>query len=305
MAIDGEMMQQLMFPIFSVTESSAPAESSKTGARGDQKPEANPPKRNTKKPEKALIQRPKTKLLENALRQELGPHTRLAIVDTRTTLLSQSEKKGIRTVRVHQLFLDAEPSFFPIIARYLRTGSKTCGAQIDHFIESQSHVLEHHVAPLPPNAHIGETCDLQPIFNDLNEIYFENQVRAELAWGQTGQFRGKKRRSIILGSYDSRAHRITIHPALDQEWVPRLCIARVVHHEMLHAVYPERKSPSGRRILHGPEFKRAEALFKDAKEADQWLDRNLDQLLRYRNSNSKSGRKAGQRSVRKKRQNQA
>ncbi len=229
---------------------------------------------------------PKSKQLEAAIQKEIGRKTRVVIVDNRSTLLSQSKKNGWTTVRVHQLFLDADAQFFKILAKYLNTGQKSAGQEIDAFIASRSHFLDHHISALADNAHIGAHHDLKTTFDRLNEIYFSSAVQAELAWGQIGSFRGRKRRSIILGSYDSRAARITMHPALDQAQVPKICVARVLHHEMLHAVFPERKSTSGRRILHGTEFKRAEALFMDAKEADQWLDTNLDQLLRYRNSDA-------------------
>jgi hypothetical protein len=227
---------------------------------------------------------PKSKLLEAAIRKELGRKTRIVIVDNRCTLLSQSKKNGWTTVRVHQLFLDADVLFFKTLAKYLRTGQKAAGKQIDAYIESRSHLLDHHISALAEDAHLGTHHDLKQIYDQLNQNYFSSAIQAELAWGQTGSFRGRKRRSIILGSYDSRAARITMHPALDQAQVPEICVARVLHHEMLHAVFPERRSASGRRILHGAEFKRAEAFFHEAKEADEWLDTNLDQLLRYRNS---------------------
>ena len=126
----------------------------------------------------------------------------------------------------------------------------------------------------------GRTHDLGPIFLALNRAYFDGAIAADITWGRPGKKHGRSRRSITLGSFDERARRITIHPVLDEPSVPELCVARVVHHEMVHAkIPPEREG--GRRLVHGPRFRALEAKFVGATEADDWLDAHLDALLRY------------------------
>lgn len=224
----------------------------------------------------------RTSLLEDTLRARLGPLTRLIITDTRTVLASQSVKAGVRTVRLHQMFLDAPEPVRRALARYLEDGDRRAGRVVDGFIEAQDHLLALHAEPLPDDAHLGAHHDLGEIFAELNHEYFQQTIAADLTWGVGGSFRGQSRSSITLGSYDYRAKRITIHPVLDQKEVPRLCVARIVHHEMCHARHPAEESPGGRRLVHTPAFRREEARFAGARQADSWLDANLESILRYR-----------------------
>lgn len=224
----------------------------------------------------------RSRLLEGAIKAHLGPATRVVLTDTRSTLLSQSVKAGVRTVRVHQLFLDAPDDVRDALGRYLSSGDRRAGRLLDRFIEEQDHLLALHAAPLDEDAHRGAHHDLKVLLDELNARYFDRAIDADITWGQTGSFRGKRRQSITLGTYNYRERRITIHPVLDQPIVPGVCVARIVHHEMCHARHPAERSSSGRRVVHGPAFRREEARFVEAREADAWFEDNLDALLRYR-----------------------
>lgn len=224
----------------------------------------------------------RTRLLEEAIWRRLGKGTRVLLVDTRSTLLSQSVKDGVRTVRVHQMFLDASEGVREALAEYLATGSRRAGEVLDRFIDEQDHLLAHQAPPLSPDAHVGRYHDLKAIYDALNARYFDGALDVDIGWGTGGRFARRRKRSITLGTYDDRARRITIHPVLDQPFVPAYCVARIVHHEMLHAVHPAERTPSGRRVVHGRAFKRDEARFAEAREADGWFDENLDSILRFR-----------------------
>jgi hypothetical protein len=219
--------------------------------------------------------------LQLAIRQEI-PGARVVIVDTRSTLLSQSERHGVRTVRVHQMFLDADEHTRHAVARFLR-GDARAGVTVDGFVAQRQHLLRFAAKPLPADAHRGQQHDLLALFAVINKTYFHDAVRAEIGWGQAGHTgRRKGRRSITFGSYDHRAQRVTIHPVLDRASVPQLVVARIVHHEMLHAQQGEQRGPDGRRVVHGRAFRAAEALFDGADVADHWLEVHLDELLRWR-----------------------
>ena len=58
-------------------------------------------------------------------------------------------------------------------------------------------------------------------------------------------------------------------------------MAAVVFHEMLHQVVPatERR---GRRIIHGPEFRRRERAYPDHAAAKRWEEEHLALLLTHR-----------------------
>jgi hypothetical protein len=231
------------------------------------------------------LARPKTKLLEEAIRRGLGPHAKVLITDNKSTLISRTKKGDQWTVRIHQMFLEGGQPLFDDIGRWLGRGDAAAAKRIDDYIAAREHILDHHARPLDDDAGRGVVHDLVEIMHRVNTQHFDPHVRAEITWGQ-GVRRGR-RSTITLGTFDERARRITIHAVLDQPFVPEIAVARVVHHEMLHAVFPPVRGDGGRRIVHGEAFRRAEGTFRDATEADRWLDANLDRLL-----GQKTGRRA-------------
>lgn len=223
----------------------------------------------------------RTKQLVSAIHEHL-PGARVLIVDTRTVLLSQAVKDGVRTVRVHQMFLDADDLVRRAVGRYLATGHKASGTLIDAFTRQRAHLLDFAARPLKDDAGKGAVHDLDVIFAAMNARYFGNTIGAEICWGQSGPQARRRRRSITFGSYDHRARRITMHPVLDRLEVPALVVARIVHHEMLHEKHGEAHDDNGRRIVHSKAFRAEEATFDGAITADAWLEAHLDELLRWR-----------------------
>lgn len=223
----------------------------------------------------------RTRALVEAIQQRL-PGTRVLLTDNRSTLLSQAVRDGVRTARVHQMFLDAPDNVRTAVAQYLATGDDESRRAVDAFIGAQQHLLSLVARPLREGAHRGRTHDLLPLFVALNRLYFQGAIEAELGWGLPGSPQRRRRRSITFGTWDARARRILIHPVLDEPEVPELCVARVVHHEMLHAHHGEGRDRAGRRVVHGPAFRADEARFAGAREADAWFDAHLDLLLAWR-----------------------
>ena len=223
----------------------------------------------------------KTKQIVDAV-TGLLPGAKVLIVDTRSVLLSQSEKDGVRIVRVHQMFLDADDDTRRAMAVYLASGNKKAGAVVDEFVRRRTHLLSYTARPLRDDAHKGRVHDLEPLFAAINAQYFGGAISAEIGWGLAGSPQRRSRRSITFGSYDHRARRITMHPVLDAPHVPVLVVARIVHHEMLHAKIGESRDAHGRRVVHSKQFRAEEATFEGATVADAWLDAHLDELLRWR-----------------------
>ena len=222
-----------------------------------------------------------TRLLENAIRAA-NPGARVRIVDTRTKLLSCDDKDGVRTVVVHQLFLDTNDDERAALARYVATGDRAAGAVVDAVIRRQQHLLDYMAKPLAPDAHVGRTHDLRSILDEVSRRYFGGALSAEITWAPPPRSARGARRHITFGSYDYRERRIAIHPALDEADVPAVVVARVVHHELLHAKHGEVVDDRGRRVLHSPAFRADEARFDDAVVADRWLEQHLERLLAWR-----------------------
>jgi hypothetical protein len=219
-----------------------------------------------------------TRSLVAAITEQV-PGARVRIVDSRTRLLHWTEQNGVRTFHVHKLFLDVDEAERQAIARYLATGDPVSGSVIDAVVRRQRFLLDFMAAPLAPGAHLGRTHDLATIRDAMIDAYFDQRLEAEITWAKASTSRRRKRRHITYGAYDFRERRITIHPALDEPEVPTLVVARIVHHELLHAKHGEEIDAAGRRILHSPAFRQDEALFAGAKDADAWLDANLERLL--------------------------
>ena len=100
----------------------------------------------------------------------------------------------------------------------------------------------------------GRCFDLEEIFRDLNQRFFQNQLPpARLGWSHQYSRR-------ILGHYDSGHATIIISRKLDSPSVPRYLVEYVVYHEMLHIRIPvERRGQ--RRVVHSREFREAEKKF--------------------------------------------
>ena len=110
-------------------------------------------------------------------------------------------------------------------------------------------------------------------------MHFANGVTAAITWGRM-PILGKRRRAIRFGAYFSRGNIIRIHPLLDQAFVPEYFVRYVVFHEMLHAAMETRATGSGRRRVHGGEFKRRERAYPDYDRAIAWETANLKKLLK-------------------------
>ena len=130
------------------------------------------------------------------------------------------------------------------------------------------------------HSNLGVYHNLLILFEKLNCEYFQGDIDASIVWGKKISAR-RARRSIILGSYCDDKRRITIHRALDQALVPKLCVERILHHEMLHQIYPVERGRRGQRIIHTRAFRQAEKGFRGAELADRWIKENLDKILTF------------------------
>lgn len=114
----------------------------------------------------------------------------------------------------------------------------------------------------------GSQFDLVPLFEQLNQDYFNHEVEVDhLSWSRT-----RTRRT--LGHYDPAHRAIVLSRTLDQSHVPGYVVGFVLFHEMLHAFLGE-TTCNGRRQKHGPQFRLAERDFARYREARDFIDRKL------------------------------
>ena len=112
----------------------------------------------------------------------------------------------------------------------------------------------------------GRVYDLDEMFSQLNEQYFDGQLeRPVLSWSQT-------RARRVLGHHDHVHGAIIISRVLDSPRIPRLVVEYVLYHEMLHVKHPPRQV-SGRTVYHSPQFRIDERRFGQFDEALKWLEK--------------------------------
>tara|TARA_B100000029_G_scaffold37474_1_gene35220 strand:- start:429 stop:833 length:405 start_codon:yes stop_codon:yes gene_type:complete len=125
---------------------------------------------------------------------------------------------------------------------------------------------------------LGETHDLRAYLDQENQAHFDNQFRGQIGWSR--RTKGRRRRTIRLGSWNADRKLIRIHPVLDDPWVPDYVLRFVIFHEMLHAVLGSQER-GGRRVFHTKAFREQEQAHPDFNRAEGWIHDHLDALLAY------------------------
>jgi predicted metal-dependent hydrolase len=229
-------------------------------------------------------------LLERRIAQHV-PMGRLAlaVTDNAYTMISVKREKGLYRLRLHHMFLDAEPEVVRALGAYVSHNDRAASQLLGRFIDIHQRKIRKQRRgrrrASPPSITIetrGEVHDLQSIFDELNAKYFDNTIDARITWGHRAA-PGTKRRhrtSIKMGSYAVEDRLIRIHPSLDRPFVPRVFVSWIVFHEMLHQKH-DIPVIEGRRIFHTPEFLAEETTFEQYDEVRAWERANLDRLLYY------------------------
>jgi hypothetical protein len=182
-------------------------------------------------------------------------------------------------LRVHRMFVDAEPEVVQALADYARAQSPGSSRVLDRFVRKNREAIRPRESALKsPLQHRGAAHNLLDIFDALNARYFSGEIQARIGWGRGAGAR--ERQSMRMGAYLQESRTILINPALDSSKVPRYFVELVVYHEMLHQAVPQQRSRTGRRAVHSREFKSRESQFADFDRAKAWERQNVNQLLR-------------------------
>ncbi len=221
--------------------------------------------------------------LQRRLRMRVAQPLRVRVTDNVHTMLSFSRLDGVLEVRLHHMFLLAPDPVVEALARYIRGSDPEASSALDRFIQRHrrlirrvpAHVRRQRMRIRPH----GRWHDLQEIMSELNERWFGGMVDCAITWGPAPRA-VLPRKSIKLGSYSADARLIRIHPALDQEAVPRFFVAWIVFHEMLHHRHGVSRR-GGKRCVHTADFCADEQAYPDYARARAWERDNLDLLLSW------------------------
>jgi len=209
-----------------------------------------------------------------------GKTLELRLTNNHYSMISVRRKPDGYRLRLHRMFVGAEPRTVRALARYVVHNDRRASTLLGDYIERHQHIIRQQKRrPRQMNLRTaGRHHDLQVIFDRLNALHFDGKLEARITWGPVTS-RGRRRRSIKMGSFAVEDRIIRIHPALDQDCVPDYFVAWIVFHEMLHGKH-EVKRENGRRRFHSAEFLAEEKQFPEYERACAWEKANLDRLLR-------------------------
>ena len=221
-------------------------------------------------------------VLERRIQAHMRGKLELTVTDNRSSIISVKRLGGVFKVRLHHMFLSAEPRILRSLGRYIEKADAESSTILEQYIESNS-VMIREQAPAARNEEMrtkGDVHDLQEIFDRLNRRYFSGGITAKVTWGRESAGPQRHHRSAKMGTYSVEDRIIHIHPALDRSFVPRFFVESVMYHEMLHQVYG---APviNGRRQYHSPAFLAAEKRFDNYHLARQWEQENINRLLYF------------------------
>lgn len=223
---------------------------------------------------------PTVEKLHEFLIAELGVPVRLTITDNRRTMISYRQEPDSLQIRLHRMFLEGNRRLWRTVVSFCRRPTKSNRAALDRFIKAHQEEIPDpeaattRVLVFTPE---GEHHDLADLLDHVNAKYFKRQCDAKVTWGR--QSARRSRRGIQLGAYDVRNNVIRVHPALDAPWVPRYVVENLLYHEMLHWLFRPRQGTS-RRVIHSKAFRDAEQSHPQHRRAQDWLETNLNRLLR-------------------------
>ena len=186
----------------------------------------------------------------------------------RSRVISMRRDDGTLHLSVHWSVLDATDD---LVALLKRRDPEARARILDRYQPGPDAVAAAAVAA-------GRHHHLTPLFEAERAARFEAPLSLDYGWGRRARHR-RPLKTLRLGSYRDTPPRITIHPVLDHATVPEFMVQFVLFHEMLHAAIPPTRSPGGRRVLHGPDFRARERAHPDYERASRWEHDNLVALL--------------------------
>jgi hypothetical protein len=216
---------------------------------------------------------------------ELGGEIAVRYGRARHKVVRVVSQSGRRTVHLNAVFAEAPDEVRVAVARWIRAGRRARAATrtLDAWIETRLQLLEAERPARVALTTAGAVFDLAQIAAEVRAECFADEFGElrpwpRITWGRAST--RQPRRSLRLGSFEATTRIVRIHPVLDQAAVPRFFVRYVMFHELLHAVLDEPPRGNGRRVHHGPQFRRRERAFADTERAFAWEREHIDALIR-------------------------
>jgi hypothetical protein len=215
---------------------------------------------------------------QEQLENSVGIKLHLRINDNRSTMLSVKWEPDCTKVSLHRMFLQAPQNIMQALACYLKREDKKLAPSIKAYIEHNLQKLDYsHELDLAKLQTKGLIYDLEKIYHNLNQEYFDQPLGLHITWFGARHRRACKR--VTFGLYHDPLRLIKVNRLLDNKYFPDYFIAYVIYHEMLHYVCPTYVDESGYKHIHSQAFREREKKFKYFEEAQQWIKDNQSYLF--------------------------
>lgn len=217
-------------------------------------------------------------LLQRHIESGSKKKVELKINNNRSTMLSVRWDPDCTRVSIHKIFLDAPVNVMESLACYIGKKHKSIDINVRSYIEDKIRKLDYSDTIDPKKiVTSGQIHDLQKIFDQLNEQYFDNAIKLQITWFGKANQRNKSR--ITFGLYHDQLRLIKINRMLDSHSFPEYVVHYIIYHEMVHHVCPSYYDDQGIHRIHSKEFKEKEMEFSHYKEATEWLKINQEELF--------------------------
>jgi hypothetical protein len=124
---------------------------------------------------------------------------------------------------------------------------------------------------------VGTHHNLNEAFQAVNARYFDNSLQARLTW--SARLGGLSTHCVSQDGDGAAFHLISISRGYDSPEVTPEILGGVVYHECLHIAIPPRRE-GGRRVVHGPDFRRREREYDHFEIWRRWHRDGLPKALR-------------------------
>jgi len=201
------------------------------------------------------------RILEDSLNSAVD----IIITKNRSVVISSRRRQGRVQVRLHQVFLRADRRIIKAVAELIGKGSKPARVMIDSYIcrHQRGIQLGKKKKALVLSSR-GKVYDLRNILRELGEKYNVPTRGIRITWSDARIRRGQE--TIRLGSFIREDRLIRVHPALDDEKVPKYFVEYIVYHELIHSLVKP-VSRKGWTDFHPKDYYHWEKKFKDYQKA--------------------------------------
>ena len=188
-------------------------------------------------------------------------------------------RDGKAYVRLAELMADAPLAVqralaFILVAKLMRRKVPKAADQLYRDYTTQAHMLDRSEESRKKRGRKvvgsskGKVYDLDTMFTQLNERYFQNELQKPiLVWT-------KRKNRSFHGKYHPTDHAVFINKRLDSPNVPAYIVEYILYHELLHIKHPI-QIVNGRQRKHTREFNRDEKKFPYYEQAEKWLKYNM------------------------------